>query len=283
MADDFYSLYMEEDDAPAAERAKALADAIRGRRNVGNLGMITGDKVLSGFGQAQLKAAGQGEEMLGQAGRTRMEVGMRRKGLMAELEARQAKAAADKTKQGFDAMEGLRKEYLGNQVVKDTQQVASAYAKIAQAAKSQSAASDISMVYGFMKMQDPGSTVREGEYATAENAGGVSGQIMNLYNKVLKGERLPPGVRADFLNQAGGLYEAQLGRHDSFAGAFRGLAERAGGSPEDVVLDLGFRKPKRDKSAKGAAPAGGGRQVVKDKTGKVLGYINADGTEELVK
>lgn len=71
-----------------------------------------------------------------------------------------------------------------------------------QAAFSQpSSAGDISGIYAFMKGQDPGSTVREGEFATAQNAGGVDTRVVSLYNKLLRGERLTQEQRADFLGK----------------------------------------------------------------------------------
>jgi len=71
------------------------------------------------------------------------------------------------------------------------------------------AASDISLIFNYMKINDPGSTVREGEFATAQNAAGVGGKIKNLYNQMLEGTRLNPEQRADFLARAGDLAEAQ--------------------------------------------------------------------------
>lgn len=66
----------------------------------------------------------------------------------------------------------------------------------------QSAAGDISFIYQYMKMLDPGSVVREGEFATAQNAAGVPERIANFYNRALKGERLNPRQRQEFLATA---------------------------------------------------------------------------------
>jgi hypothetical protein len=44
---------------------------------------------------------------------------------------------------------------------------------------------DIGVVYSYMKMLDPGSTVREGEAATAQNSPGVEERIRNMYNRAL--------------------------------------------------------------------------------------------------
>lgn len=60
----------------------------------------------------------------------------------------------------------------------------------------------ISMVYKFMKSLDPTSVVREGEFATAANSGGVPEAVLNFYNKVRTGERLPEPVIQEFVNTA---------------------------------------------------------------------------------
>lgn len=51
-------------------------------------------------------------------------------------------------------------------------------------------ASSIAAIFKFMKANDPTSTVREGEFATAENSGGVPAAIWNFYNKIMTGERI---------------------------------------------------------------------------------------------
>lgn len=197
------------------------------------------------------------------------------------------KAAADKAKQGADAAEGLRKEFLGNPVVKTMQEVAASYQKIKSAAAKPSAAGDISLLIGYMKMLDPGSTVREGEFATAQNATGVPGQVINIYNKMLSGERLAPDQRADFLGQTEGLYMSHMDRFKPFAEAMGGVADRAGVSREDVLLDLGFAQPTKTKASKQTpaeapsdtvmvTPPGGGASVPVHKS-KLQDAIKAGG------
>jgi hypothetical protein len=52
--------------------------------------------------------------------------------------------------------------------------------------------------------------VREGEFATAQNAAGVPERIMNIYNKLISGERLNASQRNSFKGQAKGLYNSAL-------------------------------------------------------------------------
>lgn len=66
-----YGLITASDEDNARMQAAAMAQALRGQRAAGNLGLLTGDRVLSGFGQAQLQGAGQQENLLAEAGQQR--------------------------------------------------------------------------------------------------------------------------------------------------------------------------------------------------------------------
>lgn len=117
---------------------------------------------------------------------------------------------------------------------KNTRTVQTAYGKM-QGADS-SAAGDMSLIFGFMKMQDPSSTVREGEYASAENARGVPDKFRNLYNKVMTGERLTPEQRAGFKQQAKSIYQSQLATQGQVDERTRGLAKIRGVNPSELLI-----------------------------------------------
>lgn len=97
---------------------------------------------------------------------------------------------------------------------------------------------DIAMVYSFMKMLDPTSVVREGEFATAQNAGGVPDQIMQMYNRVLQGERLPDPVRDGFLQQGARQFDGLARNQLEIENRFKGLASQYGLNPDRVVPDV---------------------------------------------
>lgn len=82
----------EEDDVRM--QAAAMAQALRGQRAAGNLGLLTGDRVLSGFGQAQIQGADKQEGILADAGQFRSGQVLK-KALEAEEAKRQAKRDAE--------------------------------------------------------------------------------------------------------------------------------------------------------------------------------------------
>jgi hypothetical protein len=98
----------------------------------------------------------------------------------------------------------FRKEY--NDQTQVFREVRSAFDRVN--ASQDNAVGDLSLIFGYMKMLDPGSVVREGEFATAQNAAGVPDRVMNLYNRILSGERLNKDQREAFKGQAAGLMTA---------------------------------------------------------------------------
>lgn len=110
-----------------------------------------------------------------------------------------------------------------------------AYNRITSSATDPSAAGDLALIFNYMKLLDPGSVVREGEFATAENSAGVSDQIRAKYNKVISGERLAPNTRADFVDRAGKLFNSALKQQQETNKIFSNRAKKFGIPPEFVV------------------------------------------------
>lgn len=132
----------------------------------------------------------------------------------------------------------LRTEFQGQSVYKDFLKIDDAFDKVQASAGSSNAAGDLSLIFGFMKMLDPGSTVREGEFANAQNATGVSGRIRNLYNRAAEGERLSEEQRKQFLAEAMNLYNAQVGNLNSLGKRYRSYADQYGFDPNRIFTPI---------------------------------------------
>ena len=85
-------------------------------------------------------------------------------------------------------------------------------------------------------MLDPGSTVREGEFANAQNAAGVPARIASLWNNLQDGTRLTEEQRADFIAQARAAYNAQAGIYNNLVGRYHGLATGYDIDPNNIAL-----------------------------------------------
>ncbi len=170
--------------------------------------------------------------------------------IIQEGELRKQRQAAQKEKFGLETK--LRDEWLKNPQTKVTQDVSVAAGKVREVGESDpSAAGDLSLIFNYMKLLDPGSVVREGEFATAQNAAGIPDQAKNLYNRILTGQRLNPEQRKDFVSRAEQLYDVHLGRQKAFNEAFEDLARKQNLNPKNVVLDLKFLPQKK----KGLTPS----------------------------
>ena len=114
-------------------------------------------------------------------------------------------------------------------------QISQAYRKIETAPDT--AAGDMSKIFGFMKILDPSSTVREGEYASAENARGVPDTVRAQYNKVMSGQRLTPAQRTQFTQAAGDLVGSQKQQFEGQKKFFENIAVKNKIAPESVIYD----------------------------------------------
>jgi len=132
-----------------------------------------------------------------------------------------------------------RVEFLGMPEVKDFRNVLNATQQITALAQGEgSAMGDLASIFSYMKTLDPGSTVREGEAASAQNAAGIPERIRNVYNNLLSGERLSPEQRADMANTAITLYKSRANNYNSLANTYRGLLSKAGANPDEQGVTL---------------------------------------------
>jgi len=139
-------------------------------------------------------------------------------------------------KEKFGQAKSLREAF-----VKDAGEyvkIRDSYARIVQSAKEPSAAGDLAMIFNFMKMLDPGSVVREGEFANAQNATGVPGRIRSGYNNLLKGTRLNPDQRKDFFSRAQKFWVAQADQHEKRLAIHGALADKYGIDRDEVTIDI---------------------------------------------
>lgn len=173
----------------------------------------------------------------------------------------------------FGSEADLRGEFMD--LVGDFSDVEASYRRILSSADEPSAAGDLALVFNYMKMLDPGSAVRETEFANAQNAAGVPERIRAMYNNLISGEILGETQRADFLNRAGQLYGSQLEQYNSYGAVFQNLAAQQGLDPNRVVtqrdlpeapggiVPIGpYQAPQSQPTQAAPAPAAGGGEII---------------------
>ncbi len=140
---------------------------------------------------------------------------------------------------------GMRKEF--TKLSGDFIDLRDAFGKVESSSKDPSGAGDLSLIFNFMKILDPGSVVRESEFATAQNATSLPGRFGSLANRVVNGQKLNEAQRKDFVDTARKIFSAQEKRQTQLEKSFSGLAESAGIKPGDVVIDFQGKPSKGDK------------------------------------
>lgn len=161
----------------------------------------------------------------------------------------------------FKAETSLRKEFASTQ--KDYNVINTAYNNLNQLSKSNTPQAQISLLYQFMKIQDPNSVVRESEFATAASAGSYGDKIQNAVTRLMNGQRLTNDQVKGFVNAAGNLYTAQRQSFTKSKKYYQGLANEYGLNPDRITydggdsLDTSGNKP----PAQGSTDLGGGWSV----------------------
>lgn len=95
-------------------------------------------------------------------------------------------------------------------------------------------AGDIALVTSFMKMLDPGSVVRETEFATAANAGGLLGRLQSLATKVESGQFLSAEQRTEFQNLSRKFLEAAQVQEQGVQQSYQAIVDNYGLNPVNV-------------------------------------------------
>jgi hypothetical protein len=113
-----------------------------------------------------------------------------------DLEALKASGGIDPAKV-FEQEEKLRKEYQVRSKVYG--ELGTTFANIKSSANSKNGPGDIALITGFMKMLDPGSVVRETEFATARDTAGLFTQLQNRLEKAQNGQLLSDAQRKEYV------------------------------------------------------------------------------------
>ncbi len=149
--------------------------------------------------------------------------------ILMDIEAQKKNGGLDPEK-AFDHEDKLRKEYTA--LTAPARDVQNAYQRVLNS--EDTAAGDIALIFNYMKMLDPGSVVREGEFATAQNAGSVGDRVYNIYNKALSGERLNPEQRKMFSAQAKKMFSASQKQEEEVRTGMTRIAKNYGLNADNI-------------------------------------------------
>jgi hypothetical protein len=175
----------------AADAAKATADAQKAQVDAKFAEQIT-------MADLKKKAADLGltSAQTGSALAQTKKLGVETSKAALELEALKASGGIDPEKK-FTQEEKIRKEWQGRS--KMYGELQGTFNTLQASANSANGPGDIALITGFMKMLDPGSVVRETEFATARDTAGLFTQLQNRLEKAQNGQLLSPQQRKEYV------------------------------------------------------------------------------------
>jgi Transglycosylase SLT domain len=136
----------------------------------------------------------------------------------------------------FDREQKLRGDFDGQQQNKEFYTVRDQFQRMQTAFADPSGTGDLTTVFTLMKILDPGSTVREGEQASAQNVGGLAQKWLGLYNSLIDGTgTLTPAVREQIYAQARRMVAAQGTSYNNRVEQQHKLARQYSLTPDNVA------------------------------------------------
>lgn len=153
--------------------------------------------------------------------------------------------------------------------------VRDAHQRVLASSEDPSAAGDLALVFNYMKVLDPGSTVREGEFANAASAAAwlqreertgsvVPRPVAQAIRTLESGKILSDDQRNDFVDRSDRLYAKQFESYKKTESRYRDLAAQYEGvNPDRVVYDL----------SGGLIPAGSQTKTINGRK-----FVNINGT-----
>lgn len=108
-------------------------------------------------------------------------------------------------KEIFQAEREIRKEWNAKKV--PFNKIESSHKKLVTSLERQSGVGDMSAIFVYMKMLDPGSVVRESEFAQAQQTAGAVESLIARMNQIAQGDKLSPDQRREFIALANDFYK----------------------------------------------------------------------------
>lgn len=136
----------------------------------------------------------------------------------------------------------FRKEFKQLQVYKNADQRYTAYNNLLAAAAENSAAGDVAFIFEFMRMVDPNSVVKEGEFQLAEDASPLMLKLNKLLNKAKTGERLLDSQRDEFLSTAASILDKSINIYKATEDEYKKIAGNIFGTENvgNIVVGIQF-------------------------------------------
>lgn len=132
----------------------------------------------------------------------------------------------------FEQEEKLRKEYRTR--TQTYQDLSSTFSNLKASAQIGSGPGDIALITGFMKMLDPGSVVRETEFATARDTAGLYANLQNRLEKAKNGQFLNKEQRQEYIDLSQKYFDSAQSKAKKDKNALELVVKNYKLNPENV-------------------------------------------------
>jgi hypothetical protein len=153
------------------------------------------------------------------------------------------------------SVDETRKEINARKEVQKYRSASAELDSLRELATDSTGASDMAIVFAFMKAMDPESVVREAEYAAAARTGTPSERMKGLVSKWWSGAPLTDATRAAFIKAAEAAQSGHKKSFDRTLGTYRGIAKRRGWNLADLGIEDAEPKSGGNKKPAAGAPS----------------------------
>jgi len=151
----------------------------------------------------------------------------------------QLKAAKDDLanfgKPSLEQKAGIRKEF--TKASQEFVKLSNAFQKIQRAGVDRTAMSDLALIFMFMKVLDPPSTVRDSEARAVATSGQLGEGVRAWLQRAVESRSLTDTQRNELIATAENLYREQLFNHLQLEGQFGSQADQANIPRSQIVID----------------------------------------------
>lgn len=138
---------------------------------------------------------------------------------------------------GVVATQRLGERYDRDPTIKSASDVSTSAAGLRAAAAENSPAGDLAFIFGYMRLLDPSSTVREGEFAQVEASRSAPGWLKGMARKAESGQRLSVAEKQRYLSAATAIANSRRPGVAAVQKRYGALARQTGADSSLVAPD----------------------------------------------
>lgn len=161
-------------------------------------------------------------------------------------------------KKGQDAITNagkLRDDYRSEPSIKVYRTVVPMLEAAKDAVTRPTRAADLNLVYAFAKLMDPESVVRESEMGMVVQSGTIGDRLNGIVGQLNGGQMLQPETRQRLLDELQSRFVSLEDSYNTVTGVYKGIAERSGLNPDDVVVPIRTGNERRPTTSGSTEPS----------------------------